>query len=55
MASFDVIREFHSDPNATHRVAEAHAVEDSSPLISYSPSGAWIDDPEGDTLVSVSL
>lgn len=27
-------------------------VEDSSPLISYSPAGAWVDSPSNDTLIS---
>lgn len=30
------------------------AVEDSSPLISYAPSGAWTDSPDGDSLIQVS-
>ena len=29
-------------------------VEDSSPLITYAPAGAWIDTPNNDSLAAVS-
>lgn len=33
--------------------AQARTVEDSSPLISYAPAGAWTDSPRDDTLLAV--
>jgi len=29
------------------------AVDDSSPLVSYAPGGAWTDSPAGDSLIQV--
>lgn len=53
MASFNITRECLCEMMRASCAEETLLVEDHSPLVTYTPAGAWTDTPANDSLTSV--
>lgn len=56
MASFNLTGEYdYLLPTFEENINHDFLVEDSSPLITYSPAGSWVDSPTNDLLATVNI